>query len=111
MKIKRKTTPLNEVQIRPGVDIETIYNQYLSITHKELKKFKEISDSSNSPMPEDDIKAIVSMVKASKELSADMRAAAKEKETISDKDKAILIEAFLKESPQLKAAVIEQLNE
>jgi len=106
-RIKANNYHLNEIQIKQGVDIETIYNQYLSITHKELKKFKEISDRMNDPMPEDDIKAIVAMVKASKELSSDMRAAQKDKESLTDREKAALIAAFIEESPQLKGLIEE----
>lgn len=110
-RIKANSYHLNEVQIKPGVDIETIYNQYLSITHRELKKFKAISERMDDPMPEDDIKAIVAMVKASKELSTDMRAAQKEKENLSDREKAALIAAFIEESPQLKGLIEEYREE
>ena len=106
-KIKTNNFHLNEIQVKPGVDIETIYNQYLSITHRELKKFKDISERMNDPMPDDDIKSIVALVKASEDLSSDMRQAQKDKETLSDKEKAALIAAFIEESPQLKGLIEE----
>ena len=89
---------------RIEMDLGVLYTQYAMLVNKQLAKASEYDESC---LPPKLLSAISSSIKTLMEIDKDRRAAEREREELTDREKMAYIQAFLDESPQLQHEVKE----